>query len=365
MSTGTTTMIPIDKLGEQPQKPLETYFVVKIKLAQAAYYGKVWQSVQQLVVTTRVSMGSDQEAISSINRTRPISKNQAVQLGLSTNLIDLTPTIMDKVSIALEFRLDTQNRLAMLMDMINSNDSPFTSVISLAPGAMATAKAISKISKSVITTFLDSGKTPILELNCDINIGQGEAKNRYYVFLASHDANHPLPKLLPNSNDLKITDSALLYKEQPIENLSYIVLEVSTYDWRTAQLGHNQAWYKKLMDAQQIFEGFKYKPTATKTERQNAYEQCCKHIQDASALLFNDPLYLNSNASKIIENAYAKAYAAIFPQRRTLGAAEPSKLPAEVSELTGAQNYDDLMRKMQFYKETEKKAQLRLTELVS
>ena len=50
----------------------------------------------------------------ALQATREVRRMTAAQLGLSSILIDLTPAVTDKVTLSLDFVLDTENRLGQL-----------------------------------------------------------------------------------------------------------------------------------------------------------------------------------------------------------------------------------------------------------
>src|SRR5258708_5103179 len=124
--TGTTTQIFIPRDANPILvRPGKGYFLVQIYSAQAAFTGAIWDKAETLVVTSQVglnhpSLGSGN--LRAIQRTRAIERNRTRQLGLSQNLVDLVPASMDKVSVSIEFIVDTENRLHTLADLIN-NDS--------------------------------------------------------------------------------------------------------------------------------------------------------------------------------------------------------------------------------------------------
>ena len=87
------------------------------------------------------------EAFVALQATRDVHRMRSVQLGLSTILIGLTPATMDKVTLSVDFILDTDDRLRALVKLIDS--AAFTSALSLAPGAAAVASTISSLSKGL------------------------------------------------------------------------------------------------------------------------------------------------------------------------------------------------------------------------
>lgn len=55
--TGTTTPIYLPRgANALLVKPGESYFVIKVHSAQAAFYGSIWERVNQLLITTQVSL---------------------------------------------------------------------------------------------------------------------------------------------------------------------------------------------------------------------------------------------------------------------------------------------------------------------
>lgn len=357
---GTTPAIKILKPRDEILNPPGAYFLVKIHAAQAAYAGSIWRKVRQLVITSHVTLGSGQEKIRAIQRVHPV-QHGTQQLGLATNLIDLTPATVDRVSLSIEFRLDRQNRLALLGNLINSD--AFVSVVSLAPGAVAAAKAMSGITQKILTTFLDDDDNkPILEFRCDFNIPVGEPEHAYYVIFGSKDFDHPLPRPLPEFPDLQVQGSELMLKGRPVTDLSYIVLDVHNLSSRGKQLGRGESWHKKLSDADEKARGITYNPFATQKDRDDTSKQCFNLLSEASVLLRDDPLYLHSEAVEIIRDAFKKVDEKIYPKEKIqLGA--PSRLSPEVKSLLGVDSEKELINAVQAYSAKIKSSLPMLVEL--
>ncbi|MDM8517159.1 hypothetical protein QUF76_13240 [Desulfobacterales bacterium HSG16] len=268
-TTGTTTPLFIPKETDpQVIQADESYFLVKIIDAQAAFSGRLWEKIKRLVITSQVSLNHPQlgtEPLRAIQRSREVQKNRAEKLGLSSNLISLVPATMDHISISIEFVLDKENRLGKLGGLIN--DDAFISAISLAPGASTAARTIGNISQKIIQTFLaPDERQPILQFNCDFNIATGELKEGYYVILGTRDEQSPLPRPVP---DLKIKDGELFANETPVTQWSYIVLSVRHLEARTRALNDGASWESKFREAESIALQISEDPFADDKERQS------------------------------------------------------------------------------------------------
>src|SRR4051794_36747236 len=105
----------------KPTSPVPTvaknkgYFLIRIHAAQASYTGSRWANLRnaakQVIVTSEVELKPwIDEPVRQIQVVRRMRPNEAVQLGLYTNLIDWIPTTVDKVSIKLNLILDQKDR---------------------------------------------------------------------------------------------------------------------------------------------------------------------------------------------------------------------------------------------------------------
>ena len=106
----------------KPTSPVATvaknkgYFLIRIHAAQASYTGTLWANLRnaakQVIVTSEIELKPwIDEPVRQIQVVRRMRPNEAVQLGLHTNLIDWIPATVDKVSIKLNLILDQKDRL--------------------------------------------------------------------------------------------------------------------------------------------------------------------------------------------------------------------------------------------------------------
>src|SRR6476469_8877497 len=75
-------------------RPGSGYFLVQLRNAQAVFRGPIWEQAKSLLVTSRVSLrhaalGADPAL--SLQRSFPIERNLPQRLGISADLIHLTP----------------------------------------------------------------------------------------------------------------------------------------------------------------------------------------------------------------------------------------------------------------------------------
>ena len=113
---GTTSPIFVAGEPESPWVQPGEYFWYPDS-AEAAFRGSIFEKAKQLVITSRVNLhhaALGNEEVYAIQRSRAVKKNQAEQLGLSTNLVSLVPATMSHVSVSIEFLLDKENHLAEL-----------------------------------------------------------------------------------------------------------------------------------------------------------------------------------------------------------------------------------------------------------
>jgi hypothetical protein len=360
-TTGTTPPIKISKGGtELTVKPGETYFLVKIHGAQAVFTGPFWETGKQLIVTSQVTINHPllgNEPKRAIQRRRAIKKNQAEQLGLATNLVDLIPAVMDRVRISIEFMVDKKNQLAALAGLIN--DNTFVSAISLAPGAAAVCKTIGGLAQKVIDTFLEpESRQPILQFEADFNLATGDLAEAYYVIVGTRDDNRPLPNPLP---PLQVRGPELLANGKPVTEWSYLILDVGTAEVRTRELSR-EPWTERLDKVETIAMQVANNPFAGDIERRKSWEESFGLLRDCHALLLADPLYLPKEMKAIIQKAYQETREHIFPASAS-GLKAPSMFGAEARALLGVSSQKALLESVKAYSELLERGQKQLKQL--
>jgi hypothetical protein len=313
ITTGTTDPVYISSTASTMIVPGQTYFIVKIKSAQAAFHGPIWQRAQQLVVTSQVDLNLKthptlSEPVQAIQHSRKIDRNRAEKLGISPNLINLVPATMSHITISIDYILDVKNSLATLGALIN--DEAFLSVISLAPGAAVAARTISGLSQKIIQSFMEpEERKPILQFRGDFNIASQEVREGYYVILGTRDKRCPIPRPLPT---LEVQEGDLLADGSPVTQWSYVVLEVRTLPARTRHLNDGAEWEQRLREAEDEALAISHDPLADDEQRRLAWNRCLELLQEAQVLLRADSNYLTEEASKIVIAAYNKCHRQIL-----------------------------------------------------
>ncbi len=310
--TGTTAPIYLPRDGNAcPVTPGENYFFIKVHSAQAAFHGSVWEQVNQLLITSQVSLNHPRlgpKPLKAIQRSRAVKRQRAEQLGLSPNLVNLVPAAMTHVSVGIEFLLDKKNRLVDLAGLINSD--AFLAAVSLAPGAAMVAQTIGGLSEKIIQTFLEpTEQQPILQFNGDFNIPANDLQDGYYVILGTRDADNPLPSPVP---PLSIVNGELLADRQPLTRLSYVVLDVRVLAARTRGLNDGAVWAEKLRQAEGVAQRLAADPFAGDDEQRQAWLECKGLIKEAQLLLTADTNYLPDEADKIIKDAFERCRKQIY-----------------------------------------------------
>ena len=318
MSVGTTSPIPIPRDAYPKSiKPGAGYFWVQIHSAQAAFRGAVWKQAKGLVVTSQVNLNHPSlgGSVRAIQRSRQVRKNGATQLGLNPNLIELVPATMPSISIAIDFVLDRENHLGVLVSLINSDS--FWVAVSLAPGAALVARRVSDLAQKVIQAFIPARESvPILQFNGDFNLASEEGlKEGHYAILGSNDASHPLPSAYAN---LTVRNRRLLMNDLEVTDLSYVILDVFCAEVRTREMNGGALWDIKLREAEDEIQGLTRNPFATKKDYQQGWKKCQALLREAQALIRNDPNYLRSEAENIISGVYAHCEEAMKPEGRAV-----------------------------------------------
>ncbi len=324
-TTGTTTPIFIPKPNETGDvKPGESYFLIKVVGAQAAFSGPIWERVDKLIITSQVSIDHPVlggEPLRAIQRSRAVTRNGAVQLGLSPNLIKLVPATMKSVGVSIEFILDVHNRLNDLSGLIN--DDAFVAAASLAPGGAAIAKTIGGVAQKLIQTLFNADeRKPILQFSGDFNIPTGDLKAGYYAIIGTRDESRPLPRPMPT---LSVNNNELYVGGGVATQWSYVILEVKTVPVRTRDLNEGAAWDEKLRQAEAEAERATNDYGANTKDKERAWEVCRSFLKEAQTLILSDINYLRREADDIIKSGYARCREQIFGEQVAVTKSPPMR----------------------------------------
>jgi hypothetical protein len=310
---GTTPPILVARNGAPlPVQPGKDYFYVGIHAAQAAFRGSLFSRAKRLIVSSTVSAGRSgafEDGLRSIQRSREVRPDTAVNLGIRSSLIGLVAARMTDVSIAIDFILDQEDRLAALETLIN--DDAFQATLSLAPGAGMAAKAVGSLAQNVIQTFVPvEERRPILEFSADFNLATDGLVEGYHVILGSQDPANPLPRPLP---EVDVRDGELLIGDRPATQLSYVVLDIRRVAARTRELNEGAPWEAKLREAEDEAQ----LPSAT---TKASWEKCRGLVREAQTLLRADPNYLRQESDAIILSVLSTCKARLELDGQTRGA---------------------------------------------
>jgi len=321
--TGTTTPIYIPPEPEPP--PLQVgkgYFWMQICGAQAYYRGNLLEHVRSLLVTSQVKINHPafgDRGLRGIQKVKDIRREQAEQLGLSPNLIDMVPAVMTHVTVSIDFIVDTKNRLRQFSGVIGND---LVAVISLAPEAAAVAKTVNGFAQKMIQALVpEEERKPVLQFTGDFNLPAGRMRPGYHVILGTRDAHAAIPSPLPG---LAVKDGFLSLGGRPVTDLSYIILEVHTSEVRTRDLSGGALWDAKLRDAENTARMAAREPgTAGKSSRKSAWDRCRSLLLESRGLLFADANYLPSEAENIYLASYNLCKSELFEPASRRGSIEP------------------------------------------
>lgn len=302
-STGTTSPILIPKGDGMPIKMGENYFAIQVRSAQAAFKGHLWEKVNQLVIASSVYLNHQlfgNQPVEALNQSREVDKGRAEQLGISLNLIDWVPAMMDHISISFDFILDKQNKLLQFTNMINKDW--FKMAISFTPGGIMAAKVVGGIARELLNNFLSADeRQPILRFNGDFNIASDSLREGYYAILGTRDDRNPLPRPFPK---LSIHDGDLVADGMPVTQWSYILLEVHRIYALGRHHGIGQPWYTKLIEAENIAQDVENEKSISKEERKGRFQVCQNLLKEMRTLLNADASYLPREARSIHQAAF-------------------------------------------------------------
>ena len=214
----------------------------------------------------------------AIQRTRPIRRGHAEQLGITTNLVSLVPATMTHVSVSVDFTVDVEDKLAALASLINDNS--LTQALSLAPGAALTAVTIGTLAQKIVRTFVPvENQQPILQFSGDFNLDAEGLRDGFYVVLGSRDDRAPLRQQLPR---LTVADE-LLADGTAVTDLSYVVLDVRRSPARLRERNGGALWDAKPREAEGLALSVGEDPAASDDQRREAWARCRGLLQQAQA----------------------------------------------------------------------------------
>lgn len=293
VSLGATPPIFVQR-DEAPAavQPGKDYFYVKIKSAQVAYRGSIWTRTKRLIVASTVSAsrpGLIIESLKSIQTSRVVRSDTAVNLGISTTLIKLVPAVMTDFTISIDFILDQQDRLAALATLIN--EDTFQSALSLAPVAGEVARTVSGLAQKMIQTFVPADEQrPVLQFTADFDLATSGVVEGYYVILASQDPDNPLPQPIP---EMQVAEGNLLLEGKPVTQYSFVVLEVRRAPARTRDLNDGAPWEDKLREAED-------EARLPGEDVKASWDKCRGLIREAQILLRADHNYFPRECDDIV-----------------------------------------------------------------
>ena len=235
---------------------------------------------------------------------RPLEKKRiATQLGFSPMLVDFVPAKMNKVSVSIGYQIYTTNYLKEFASLITDKD--LLSVVSLAPGVALVAQTISKITQKVLTKLPENEKTPILQFSGDFDLVVNGLKAGYYVILGSDDPDNPLPTENPQ---FEVTGGGgLKMNGEPVTQVSYVILRIDCVKAIRDHVAGRSAWRDKIKEAERLIKELALdQPPNPDAMRETWEKQCRPLLREASALLKDDPNFLESEAEEIYWQAYQK-----------------------------------------------------------
>jgi hypothetical protein len=299
------------------------YFCIQVYGAQAAFSGPWWVSADRLIVKSKVNLhlGEQHELgnhdLHGILQYREMDKDNAVQLGFSPILVDFVPAKMKRVSISIEYIVNKKNHLGMLAGLINNKD--LLAAISLAPGAAMVARTVGSLAEKLITAFVPQEECkPILQFSGDFDLATEGLKDGYYVILGSHNSNNPLPV---NQLDFEIANGGILkVDDQPITNLSYVILKVGCVKAVRDHFTGYMLWRDKIQEAKRLVQDYTedpFKKTTKKTRQEMWEKQCIPLLREAYTLLLADVNFLSSEVDLIYRNAYKECRDLIVGKQET------------------------------------------------
>lgn len=305
------------------------YFYVQVYGAQAAFTGPWWIGAQNLAITSQVNLHlgdqhdlGDQD-LRSILQYRALDKNMAVQLGFSPMLVDFVPAKMKKVSVSVEYLVDTKNYLRDVVGLITDKD--LLSTISLAPGAAMVAKTLGGLAEKILTTFVPAQeRKPILQFSGDFDLAANGLQEGYYVILGSHTSQNPLPAQPPK---LEVVEGgSLLADGKQVTQLSYVIFKVGCVLAIRDRFVGKGPWQDKLREARRLAQEYLDDPFADPdhSKKKEFWEkQCLPLLREASALLKADPNFLDSEIDLVYRSAYKECLDLITAKAATRELARP------------------------------------------
>lgn len=329
-TNSTPFYVPISSEPEVVQT--ETgYFYIQIYGAQAAFAGPWWIGAQNLTVTSKVNLHlgdrykelGNQDLV-SILQCRELSKNTAVQLGFSPILVDFVPAKMKKVSISIQYLVNTQNYLKEVLALITDKD--LLVPISIAPGAAIVARTVGNLAEKLLSALMpQEARQPILQFSGEFDLADEGLKEGFYIILGSHRPENPLPSRIDTLEVGKGGD--LLIRGKSVTQLSYVILKVGCIKAIRDRFTSDNPWRSKLQEVRRLATDYAGDPFASPDANQKKEfweKECLPRLREASALLKSDPNFLDSEIELIYRSAHRECIELITAKDTTRKSARQS-----------------------------------------
>jgi hypothetical protein len=234
-----------------------------------------------------------------------------VALGVTNDLTKLLPAIVESIRFEFDFIVDTQSKLQPLADLVNNKT--FVAALSFAPGAALVAAAIGGITQGLLEAFVPAAAQDFpLQCQGDFNIVGEELHDAYYALLGT-TVDAPFPPTF-DSTLLGFRGGTLMYNGNPIDEWSYIVLDVRAIRAKDREFGRatNAPWSDLLDKAENQALNM---PAQDKATKDSTFKSCQSIVAQAAVLLQQDLMYLNKDRKGIIATELSDLHYQIYGVR--------------------------------------------------
>lgn len=312
---GTTRLFYIESNNQRQTSAIikdQCYLLFRLHDVYVSTDNSFFKHIDTILLRSKLDIKSPERINYEFTGLQTIREKQSGgNLGLSKNLSQLLPAVMDVVTISVDLITNKKNYLAMLNNLVN-DQALLSTIASFMPGAGIVAQAIGEISEKLINAFVPAEeREPVLQFNGDFNIATNDLKSGFYAVLSgARGTQLPLA-----ASELTYKDGCLLFQDKLITDLSYIIFEIVAVTRRGSKPSTD--WYKNLVDAERIAKDLSLSIKDPKRRLSQWSRRALPLLQEARMLIMRDPEYITSDANAIIDASLKTCMDSVKPAKRT------------------------------------------------
>jgi hypothetical protein len=243
----------------------------------------------------------------------------------------------DSVSIELKHIVTLDTPLGNVVDRINNLG--LVSKLTIVKPDIAVAAKVTRIVAEMLRFLIREGsQTETFKLKVDLNVA--DLKAGYYAAVGS-PANKSWPSVLSLDPDGSIRGS-------PINDISYLALQVQVIPARGTEIARTEEWWQKLQFAKD--EALSVDPQDD-AERRGAMEVWRKKLVQVKQIAYKDSLCLRTEIERIIMQAQEEINTVLRKQEVAESLDTDDELPDEWQKILQVKTEQELLRSVRDYQD--------------